>query len=304
MRGNLQMGDHTITGIRSSSQDNAALTNGGAKSLYLPLSGNKGMESSLNMGNNTIRNLKMPPNNPSSGNPPDDSALNFKYFHTQRGDLERQINGVGSKAFSKDGSDPIEGKLDMNLYDIINLPTADSNETSYAANVNYVNKTVNDSKNTISNLIDLKIKNAQAEAISYSYKENVFKKVMTDNLFKEDHDRIKFISSINYSSLHRISQKTYLFTIDKDKDKTNSYNGRLSIDVRYLNTGIYTMVFEMIFAVQIDHYKVTVNAVSGTLNQVNTITKIINFDRGYYSRSIINFHKWVINRGIDDLDID
>ena len=308
MRGNLQMGDHTITGIRSSSQDNAALTVGGAKSTYLPLNGSRGMESSLNVGNNTIRNLKMPPNNPSSGNPPDDSALNFKYFHTQRGDLERQINEVGSKAFSKDGSDLMEGKLDMNIYDIINLPTADSNETSYAANVNYVNKTVNDSKNTISNLIDIKIKNAQAEAISYIYKENVFKKVMADNLFKEDDDRIKFISSINYSLLHRISQKTYLFTIDKDKDKdkdkTNSYNGRLSIDVRYLNTGIYTMVFEMIFSVQIDRYKVTVNAVSGTLNQVNTITKIINFDRGYYSRSIINFHKWVINPGIDDLDID
>ena len=304
MRGNLQMGDHTITGIRSSSQDNAALTVGGAKSIYLPLNGRRGMTSSLNMGNNTIRNLKMPPNNPSSGNPPDDSALNFKYFHTQRGDLLRQINEVGSKAFSKDGSDPMGGKIDMNVFDIINLPTAASNESSYAANVNYVNKTVNDSKNTISNLIDIKIKNAQAEAISYIYIENVFKKVMTDNLFKEDDDRIKFISSINYSSLHRISQKPYLFTIDKDKDKTNSYNGRLSIDVRYLNTGIYTMVFEMIFAVQIDHYKVTVNAVSGTLNQVNTITKIINFDRGYYSRSIINFHKWVINRGIDDLDID
>ena len=47
--GNLQMGDHTITGIRSSSQDNAALTVGGAKSLYLPLAGNKGMEGALNM---------------------------------------------------------------------------------------------------------------------------------------------------------------------------------------------------------------------------------------------------------------
>ena len=82
MTGNLQMGDHTITGIRSSSQDNAALTVGGAKSIYLPLNGSRGMESSLNMGNNTIRNLKMPPNDPSGGNPPDDCALNFKYFHS------------------------------------------------------------------------------------------------------------------------------------------------------------------------------------------------------------------------------
>ena len=30
----------------------------------------------------------------------------------------------------------------MNLFDIINLPTAASNESSYAANVNYVNKTI------------------------------------------------------------------------------------------------------------------------------------------------------------------
>ena len=77
MRGNLQMGDHTITGIRSSSRDDAALTNGGAKSLYLPLAGNKGMQGILNMSNNSIRYLKMPRNDPSSGNPPDDCAINF-----------------------------------------------------------------------------------------------------------------------------------------------------------------------------------------------------------------------------------
>ena len=70
MTGNLKMGDHTITGIRSSSQDNAALTNGGAKCLYLPLAGNKGMQGILNISNNAIRYLKMPPNDPSSGNPP------------------------------------------------------------------------------------------------------------------------------------------------------------------------------------------------------------------------------------------
>ena len=154
MRGNLQMGDHIITGIRSSSQDNAALTVGGAKSIYLPLTGNKGMQGALNMGNNTIRNLKMPANNPSSGNPPDDCALNFKYFDSQKGDLERQINEVGSKAFSKDGSDPMEAKLDMNVFDVINLPTAASNESSYAANVNYINKTVSDNNATIGGLID------------------------------------------------------------------------------------------------------------------------------------------------------
>ena len=91
------------------------------------------MKGNLQMGNNTIRNLKMPANNPSSGNPPDDCALNFKYFHSQRGDLERQINEVGSDAFSKDGSDPMGGNLDMNNHEIINLKEPQSSNSQYAA---------------------------------------------------------------------------------------------------------------------------------------------------------------------------
>ena len=151
--------------------------------------------------------------------------------------------------------------------------------------------------------IDKKIKESEERAIQSIIKENVFDKVMTDNHFKEDDDRIKFISTINYNLLHKINQMTYLFTIDYDSDKSY-YSTRLSIDLRYLNIGTYTMVFEMKFTPDIDQNKVTVNAVSSNLNQVNTKTRIINFDHGYYSRSIINFHKWTINQGIDDLDID
>ena len=124
---------------------------------------------------------------------------------------------------------------------------------------------------------------------------------MTDNLFKED-DRIEFLSTIDYNLLHRINHLTYLFRIKKDPPE--SYNGRLSIDLRYLPTGTYTMVFEMKFFPQIDHDKVSVNAVSSSLNQVSTKTRVIKFDYGYYSRSIINFQKLFTNPGIDDLDID
>ena len=210
------MGDHTITGIKNSSQDNAALTVGGAKSLYLSLNGSRGMESSLNMGNNTIRNLKMPPNNPPSGNPPDDCALNFKYFHFQRGDLERQINEVGSGAFSKDGSDPMEAKLDMNIFDIINLlTTADSNESSYAANVNYVNKTVSDNNATISGLIDGKVAEVEAFNIKASKRENEFSFVMDDDLSKEDDDDITKVGKVE-KDFYAINQATYEFTIDYD----------------------------------------------------------------------------------------
>ena len=52
---------------------------------YLKRDGSQSMTGHLQMGDNAIRDLKMPPNDPSSGNPPDDCALNFKYFHSQRG---------------------------------------------------------------------------------------------------------------------------------------------------------------------------------------------------------------------------
>ena len=298
MTGNLQMGDHTITGIRSSSGDDAALTNGGAKSLYLPLSGNKGMEGILNMSNNAIRYLKMPPNDPSSGNPPDDCTLNFKYFHSQRGDLERQINAVGSKAFSKDGSDPMEGKLDMNLFDIINLPTAASNESSYAANVNYVNKTVSDNNATISGLIDSKITEAEKFNIKSSTQNNAFLFVMEDDLFKEDDNDITKVGEVD-KDFYQIKKATYEFTIKYDTS-IKYYSSRLSIDLISLPLREYTLVFEMYYSGKTDQNQVTVNASSGTLNVSRTNTNTFSDN----SRSIINFHKYIFSSGYEDLDID
>ena len=183
MRGNLRIGDHIITGIRSSSVDDAALTNSGAKSLYLPLAGNKEMQGALHMGNHTIRNLKMPANNPSSGNPPDDCALNFKYFHSQRGDPERQINEAGSKALSIDGSDPMGGNLDMNGNNIIRLKDPLPSNSHYAASVNFVNKSISDSNANLSKIIDSKITEAEKFNIKSSTQNNAFLFVMDNDLF-------------------------------------------------------------------------------------------------------------------------
>ena len=198
----------------------------------------------------------------------------------------------------------MEGNIDMNNHRIKGL--TDGNENDDAINVKqlneaednltkYIDNKITDNNTNINSIINQKINNLEEELISSVSQENVFKKVMTDNFFKEDDDRIKFISSINFNLLHLINHQTYL---------PESYNCRLSIDLRYLPTGTYTMVFEMKFAVQINPNNVSVNALSGTLNQVTTKTRVINFDYGYYSRSIINFHKWVIHPGIDDLDID
>ena len=50
MTGSLNMNDHPVIGIRSSSANNASLTVGGAKATYLPLLGNRSMQGNLNMG--------------------------------------------------------------------------------------------------------------------------------------------------------------------------------------------------------------------------------------------------------------
>jgi len=59
MPGDLKMGNHTITGIKSSSVDTAALIVGASKSLYLPISGIRGMQGNLDTGKLfTLTNLK------------------------------------------------------------------------------------------------------------------------------------------------------------------------------------------------------------------------------------------------------
>ena len=144
-----------------------------------------------------------------------------------------------------DGSKAMTDDLNMNNNEIKNLKDPQPSDASYAASVNFVNKTVNGSNVIISGIIDNKIQESEERSIQSVQQENIFKKVMTDNLFKEDDDRIEFLSTINYNLLHRINHLTYLFRIKKDLSE--SYNGRLSIDLRYLPSGTYTMVFEMIF---------------------------------------------------------
>ena len=298
MTGNLQMGDHTITGIRSSSGDDAALTNGGAKYLYLPLSGNKGMEGILNMSNNAIRYLKMPPDDPSSGNPPDDCALNFKYFHSQRGDLLRQINEVGSKALSIDGSDPMGGNLDMNGNNIIRLKDPLPSNSQYAASVNFVNKTISDSNANLSKIIDRKITEAEKFNIKSSTQNNAFLFVMDNDLFKEDDNDITKVGEVD-KDFYQIKKATYEFTIKYDSS-IKYYSTRLSIDLISLPLGEYTLVFEMYYSGKTNQNEVTVSVTSGTLNVSRTNTNTFSD----HSRCIINFHKYIFSSGYEDLDID
>ena len=278
------MGDNTITGIRSSSRDDAALTNGGAKSLYLPLSGNKGMEGILNMSNNAIRYLKMPPNDPSSGNPPDDCAINFKYFHDQ--------------ALNQKRPQKMEADLDMNGNNIISLKDPLPSNSQYAASVNFVNKSISDSNANLSKIIDRKITEAEKFNIKSSTQNNAFLFVMDNDLFREDDNDITKVGEVD-KDFYQIKKATYEFTIKYDSF-IKYYSTRLSIDLISLPLGEYTLVFEMYYSGKSDQNQVTLNASSGTLTVSRTNTNTFSD----HSRSIINFHKYIFSSGYEHLDID
>lgn len=90
MTGTLNMGNHPIIGIQSDSVDDSALTVGGAKSLYYPLSGSRGMQGNLNMGSFSIVNMKpfVEIDTNAGLQAQSNMAINYGYFHTQRGELK------------------------------------------------------------------------------------------------------------------------------------------------------------------------------------------------------------------------
>jgi len=155
MTSNLRMGDNTITGIKSSSADNAALTVRGAKSTYLPISGNRGMQGDLDMGKYAIKNLKPYVELDSSQHIQDNEVINFGYFYTQRDLLIRIINKIGSESLSRTkASDKMEVDLNIGNHEIRNLKGPLPSNPQYAATVNFVNKTVSDNNTTMGALID------------------------------------------------------------------------------------------------------------------------------------------------------
>ena len=121
---------------------------------------------------------------------------------------------------------------------------------------------------------------------------------MRNDLFIIDDDDIHKVAVVN-KDFHKINQKTYQFEIDYDSS-IKYYSTRLGVNVVYLPTGYYTIVFEMYFSDKIDPDEITVNATSGTLSVSQTNTK----KSADHTRSVINFNKAVIYPSDDELDID
>ena len=220
----------------------------------------------------------------------DDNSLVSKAF------VDSEIAKIPQDVLKLDGSKAMTGALDMGNHNIINLkdPTAQS----HAANKKFVDGAILNSNFSIISSINDKIKKLEEKSIHTVNQENVFKKVMDDDEFKEDDDDIHKVGVQN-KDFHSVNKKTYEFKIDYDSSEGDGeYSTRLSIDLIYLPTGPYTMVYEMYIddGLTVDQ----IDASSGTLTVENINSKI----DGTNTRSIIHFAKYTLSSGFDDLDID
>ena len=223
----------------------------------------------------------------------DDNSLVSKAFV----DAEiKKIPSVATDVLKIDGSKAMTGALDMANNSIINLKDPQPSDASHAASVKFVNTIVNNSESGMINLINDKIKKSEEGSIEAVQQENVFKKVMYDDEFKEDDSDIHKVGVRN-KNFHLVNKKTYEFKIDYDSS-LGYYSTRLSIDLIYLPVGSYTMVYEMYIdnGITVDE----IDSTSGTL----VVGRINSKIDGTKTRSIINFTKYTISPGFDDLDID
>ena len=304
----------------------------------LKLDGSKAMTGNLDMGMKNILNVDTLNDYTNNSEKDRDlkSAVNKRYLNTHflkimgKGDNDFNLGGqiikncepyydglfddnsLVSKAFvdaeiaklpkpatdvlKTDGSKAMNGNLDMANNSIINLKEPGASDSNHAASVKFVNTIVNNSESGMINLINDKIKKSEEGSIEVVQQENVFKKVMDDDEFKEDDSDIHKVGVRN-KNFHLVNKKTYEFNIDYDSS-LGYYSTRLSIDLIYLPVGSYTMVYEMYIdnGITVDE----IDSTSGTL----VVGKINSKINGTKTRSIINFTKYTISPGFDDLDID
>ena len=252
---------------------------------FLKLDGSKAMQGNLYMNKNNIKNLKDPVDNQDAGTK--------KYIDAEIAKIP-VVDTSGLLLL--DGSKAMAGDINMANNSIINLKEPGASDSNHAASVKFVNTIVNNSESSMINLINNKIKESEEGSIEVVQQENVFKKVMDDDEFKEDDSDIHKVGVRN-KNFHLVNKKTYEFKIDYDSS-LGYYSTRLSIDLIYLPVGSYTMVYEMYIdnGITVDE----IDSTSGTL----VVGKINSKINGTKTRSIINFTKYTISPGFDDLDID
>ena len=141
-----------------------ALQTGKADQSYVDdnfsnLDGSKSMTGNLNMDGNYIDGLPELVEDDTT----DETlakikgrAIDFGFFKKQRDFIAREFSESDADLLPKDGSESMNGNLNMANDSIINLKDPQPSDTSHAASVNFVNNFVNGSNVIINGIIDKK----------------------------------------------------------------------------------------------------------------------------------------------------
>ena len=137
-----------------------------------------------------------------------------------------------------------KGDLDMGGYSIHNLKEASSSDATFAANVNYVNKTISDSNATI----QTQYRDHVSERFDYAVDkemENDFKYALEGNRGDEfvDELNIKRMGVVTSKDFHPINKRTVHSVLEFKKDH---FKSSFAVNLRYAPKSYkYTVVCEM-----------------------------------------------------------
>ena len=166
----------------------------------------------------------------------DKDAVNKSYADNK---VKTHVNSLVSKA-----GDTMTGDLDMSGNEIKNLKEASSLDATFAANVNYVNKTISNSNATI----QTQYRDHVSERFDYAVNkemENDFKYALEGNRGNEFVDEldIKEMGVITSKDFHPINKRTVHFDLEFKKDH---FKSSFAVNLRYAPKSYkYTVVCEM-----------------------------------------------------------
>ena len=166
----------------------------------------------------------------------DKDAVNKSYADAK---VKTTLKGLVSKTGGK-----MTGDLDMSGNEIKNLKEAASSDATFAANVNYVNKTVSNSNA----VLQTQWQDYVSERLDYAVDkemENDFKYVLEGNLGNEliDELNIKGMGVITSKDFHPINKRTAHFNLEFKKDY---FKSSFAVNLRYVPKSLkYTVVCEM-----------------------------------------------------------
>ena len=166
----------------------------------------------------------------------DRDAVNKSYADAK---VKNALNSLVSKT-----GDKMTGVLDMSGNEIKNLKEASSLDATFAANVNYVNKTISDSNA----VLQTRWQDYVSERLDYAVDkemENDFKYVLEGNLGNEliDEHSIKGMGVITSKDFHPINKRTVHFNLEFKKDY---FKSSFAVNLRYATKSLkYTVVCEM-----------------------------------------------------------